>query len=289
MIIALTSGGFFVARLPVLCENDSMSELVFLKLGGSLITDKTVAFTPRLEKMAGLAAEIAMMLQTRQDLSLVLGHGSGSFGHTPAKKHGTRQGVNTPEQWAGFTEVWYQASTLNRFMLDALHAVGVPSVALAPVASVIARDGQVSRWDLGPLLFALKARMVPVVYGDVVFDEVRGGTILSTEDLFVHLARELRPQRILLAGLEAAVWADFPTRKAKVEHITPESFTRIKQGVGAGLGADVTGGMESKVTQMLDLVREIPGLTVQIFSGEEPGNLEKALRGETIGSIISGL
>jgi isopentenyl phosphate kinase len=266
-----------------------MPELVFLKLGGSLITDKTVAFTPHREKMADLATEIARMLQTRQDLSLVLGHGSGSFGHTPAKKHGTRQGVKTPEQWAGFSEVWYQASKLNRYVMEALRAAGVPTVALAPVASIIARGGQVSRWDLGPFISTLKARMVPVVYGDVVFDELRGGTILSTEDLFVYLARKLRPQRILLAGLEEAVWAEFPTRTAKVEHITPESFSQIKKGVGGSLGADVTGGMESKISQMLDLVKDIPDLTVQIFSGEKPGNIEKVLRGEIIGTLVSGL
>ena len=32
-----------------------MTELVFLKLGGSLITDKTLPYTPRLEKLADLA------------------------------------------------------------------------------------------------------------------------------------------------------------------------------------------------------------------------------------------
>jgi len=281
--------GFFVARLPVLCENDFMAELVFLKLGGSLITDKTIPFTPRLDKMAGLTAEIARILQTKQDLSLVFGHGSGSFGHTPAKIHGTRQGVATPEQWIGFTEVWYQASVLNRFMMDALHAAGIPALVLAPVASVMARDGRVAHWDLGPLHSAMNNGMVPVIHGDVVFDEVLGGTILSTEDLFGHLARQLRPQRILLAGLEEAVWADFPARTEKVDLITSESYAKIKKGVGAGLGVDVTGGMQSKISKMLELVKEIPGLTVQIFSGEKPGTLEKALIGEIIGTVISGL
>ncbi|MCX6065672.1 MAG: hypothetical protein NT121_07955, partial [Chloroflexi bacterium] len=64
-----------------------MTELVFLKLGGSLITDKTLPYTPRLDKLADLASQIAAALSTRQ-LSLVLGHGSGSFGHIAAKKYG---------------------------------------------------------------------------------------------------------------------------------------------------------------------------------------------------------
>jgi isopentenyl phosphate kinase len=264
-----------------------MSELVFLKLGGSLITDKTVPFSHRKEKIALLLGEIKDFVIQNPETSLVLGHGSGSFGHTAAKAYNTRQGVKTAEQWAGFAEVWYQASTLNRYIMEALNAAGVPSVALAPVASVTARDGKIARWDLGPLRAALTARVMPVVYGDVVFDEIRGGTILSTEDLFTHLADELRPERVLLAGLEGGVWADFPDRNQKVDQITPESYAGIKQRLGSGQGADVTGGMESKVDQMLNLVKEMPDLTVQIFSGEESGNILKALKGEILGTMIS--
>jgi isopentenyl phosphate kinase len=100
------------------------------------------------------------------------------------------------------------------------------------------------------------------------------------------LARELHPQRILLAGLEGAVWADFPERRQRVEKITPASFDVVKAGVGASHGADVTGGMESKVRQMLALVTEIRGLTAQIFSGERSGNLRLALLGEIHGTLI---
>ena len=266
-----------------------MSDLIFLKLGGSLITDKTVSFTPRMEKITEIASEIAEARRTVPGLSLILGHGSGSFGHTSGRKYGTRQGVRTAEEWSGFAEVWYQASELNRYVMSALTSAGIAAVAFAPVASVLARDGKVARWDLEPLRRALEAGILPVVYGDAVFDEVRGGTILSTEDLFAHLARELSPQKILLAGLEEGVWADFPARKEVISKITPESYSGIKQQVGAGLGEDVTGGMESKVELMLDLVRSTPGLTAQIFSGEKSGQITKALEGETVGTLISAM
>jgi isopentenyl phosphate kinase len=134
---------------------------------------------------------------------------------------------------------------------------------------------------------ALAAGIVPVIYGDVTFDEVRGGTILSTEDLFSHLARALNPERILLAGLEAAVWEDFPARTRRINTITPQTFNEISAGVGKANGADVTGGMEDKVTQMLSLVQQIPDLKVQIFSGVEPGSISRALSGETLGTWIT--
>jgi len=152
---------------------------------------------------------------------------------------------------------------------------------------VTAEAGEVVRWDLGPLRAALQSGLLPVIYGDTAFDAQRGATILSTEELFEHLARELRPARILLAGLEPGVWADFPARTARIERITPGSFPEIRREVGASQGADVTGGMESKVRQMLTLVEQIPGLTAQVFSGETPGSIERALRGEVLGTVIS--
>jgi isopentenyl phosphate kinase len=61
----------------------------------------------------------------------------------------------------------------------------------------------------------------------------------------------------------------------------------MRASVGASASADVTGGMAAKVEQMLELVREVPGMTAQIFSAEEDGNLAKALAGERVGTLIT--
>jgi len=280
-----------------------MKELVLLKLGGSLITDKTKPYTPLLDMMDDLALQISTALQTQPNLRLVIGHGAGSFGHVPASEYHTRDGLPLPPKssplahrqrdtneknyWKGFAEVWYQASSLNRFVMKALHKAEVRAISLPPSSNVIASAGKVSVWEMTPIRMALAVGIVPVIFGDTVFDEVRGGTILSTEDLFMHLARALNPERILLAGLEAAVWTDFPARAKKIEKITPRTFSEVSEGVGKSEGADVTGGMESKVKLMLDLVKDNRELTVQIFSGAEPGNVVRALIGETLGTLIT--
>ena len=277
-----------------------MKELVFLKLGGSLITDKTQPYTPLLDMMDDLALQIATTLQSHPNLRLVIGHGAGSFGHVAASEYKTRDGYPRPSPlahrerdqneenyWEGFAEVWYQASSLNRYVMKALHKANVRAISLPPSSSVIASEGNVSVWETTPIRMALSSRMVPVIFGDVVFDEIRGGTILSTEDLFMHLARALSPERILLAGLESAVWQDFPARTKKLEKITPSTFDEISAGIGKAEGADVTGGMESKVKQMLELIENNHELTIQIFSGTEPGNIVRALTGEMLGTVIA--
>ena len=105
-----------------------MTDLIFLKLGGSLITYKNIPRTARSEVIARLAGEIHAIKESDGDVGLILGHGSGSFGHVSAKKYGTRQGVNTTVEWGGFAEVWFQAATLNRILIEALISVGLPAI-----------------------------------------------------------------------------------------------------------------------------------------------------------------
>jgi isopentenyl phosphate kinase len=273
-------------------DNIEMSKLHFLKLGGSLITDKNEAHTHRPDVLARLGREIAAALEQNPNIKIVLGHGSGSFGHIAAKKFGTRGGVHSHHEWDGFVEVWWEAINLNRYVMDALHAAGLPVISLPPIASVTAQDAQVAAWDLAPLSHALRAGLMPVVFGDVVFDLERGGTILSTEDLFAYLARRLpqvagfTPGRLLLAGIEAGVWADFPACTQLVQQITPNNYTDLSVVVGESRAADVTGGMASKVEHSLALVKEMPELEVWIFSGETPAAVEKALLGQQVGTVI---
>jgi isopentenyl phosphate kinase len=253
------------------------SSLQFLKLGGSLITNKEQPFTPRLDILAQAAQEIALWLKGHPEARLVLGHGSGSFGHGPAKKYGTRGGVHSEADWKGFAEVWRAAAALNRLMMDALAAADVPAVAFPPSACVKAADGKVYAWDLTPIQAALAAGLLPVVYGDVVFDQVRGGTILSTEDLFAHLAVALRPRRILLAGHEPGVWADFPACTHFLQSLTPWEFEQLGANVGEADVPDVTGGMATKVAAGLAMVQAVPDMDAYIFSGEESGAVGVAL------------
>ena len=265
---------------------DPIMNLQFLKLGGSLITDKRTARTPRKEVIARLITEIESVRAANLDLKLLLGHGSGSYGHVPAKKYGTRQGVVSSEQWQGFAEVWYEAVTLNRIVMETLHASGLPAISFPASAGVTAKDGKVAVWNLAPLSAALEGGLLPVVFGDVVFDIARGGTILSTEDIFTHLARQLCPMRILLAGIDAGVWADFPACTQLIPEITPENWDTVAASLSGSAATDVTGGMQSKVRAMLDLAIAIPGLEISIFSGEQPGNLAAALQGESLGTRI---
>ena len=227
-----------------------------------------------------------MSLEKDPDLRILLGHGSGSFGHTSGKKFGTRDGVQTKDEWIGFAEVWHDAARLNQIVVDALIQAGIPTMVFPPSSGVTAKNQTIQSWDLSPIKGAIENQLLPVVFGDVVFDESIGGTILSTEDLFAHLAAELTPSRILLAGNDPGVWEDYPDCTTLIPKISPTDLPNLEGKLRDSNAPDVTGGMETKVKKMLQLVEEYPALEILIFSGEEPGATAAALAGESHGTII---
>ena len=260
--------------------------MIFLKLGGSLITNKDKPLSARNKTIDRLANEIAQFVKDSPNEQLLLGHGSGSFGHHIAAKHGTHLGASSARDWRGFAEVWKTAQGLNRIVMDALHAAGVAAVAFPPSASVICRDGEIESYAFDPLQQALEAGLVAVVYGDVAFDAGQGACIISTERVFAALALVMMPDRVLLAGVDEGVYVDYPGRSKLMDKIAETDLEDIQL---AGADAeDVTGGMADKVLHALALAGLLPGADVRIFSGDTDGSVLAALKGEPLGTLVEG-
>jgi isopentenyl phosphate kinase len=170
--------------------------------------------------------------------------------------------------------------------MDALHTAGLPGISFPVSAAVTTKDGQIASWDLSSINTCLETGLLPVVFGDVAFDSYRGGTILSTEDIFDYLALHLKPTRVLYAGIERGVWADYPQCKKIITEITPSNLPQYMKALGGSAAVDVTGGMASKVQQGMALVQKFPGLEVLIFSGNIPETIQNTLSGINMGTIL---
>ncbi len=258
--------------------------MIFLKLGGSLITEKSQPQTARPDVLERLAREIAEALCERPETALVIGHGSGSFGHSVAARFGTQRGAASPEEWLGFADVWAAANQLHRLVIDCLRQAHVPAIGFPPSASVSCEGGAVVEMASEPVQRALAAGLVAVVGGDVAFDRQSGATIVSTERVFAFLAQRLRPSRVLLAGIELGVFADHPADTTLMDVITDQDLSRVP--LGGSEAPDVTGGMAEKVRLALQLARSLPELEVRIFSGEQPGLVRDALLGAKPGTLV---
>jgi isopentenyl phosphate kinase len=134
---------------------------------------------------------------------------------------------------------------------------------------------------------------VPLIYGDVALDDVRGCTIISTEQIMALLAAELGPQRIIVAGEVDGIYTADPQRDpsaSRIPTIGPRNYAEVEVLLSPSFGIDVTGGMADKVRTLYALVTRRHGLTARIISGQEPGAVERALRdpSATLGTLVHG-
>ena len=248
--------------------------ITLVKFGGSLITDKNVASSYRQAIVERLAQEIQAARTANPNMQLIIGNGSGSFGHVEAAKYGTMAGVESAEDWLGFTKVAAVASEIGQYVAQTLSAADIPVLRVQPSASVIARDGLIQAMALDNIQTALTRGLVPLVHGDVAFDHVRWGTITSTETVFSYLAKHLPVERILLLGTEDGV---YDAEKRTISHITAENLESYRAALGGSDGIDVTGGMLTKVMDMLTLASVRPGLQVRVMNGTVPDLLTNTL------------
>lgn len=249
--------------------------LVFLKLGGSAITDKTRETTPKPDVIRNAARAIHAAREQNPDLRILLGHGSGSFGHFTAKKFGYGQKDN----WRAYAETGASAQRLNRLVTDILLQENVPVVSLQPSASARTRDGELYALDTANIRTALEHNLIPLVYGDVAFDDTRGMAIASTDAIFGFLAPLLQPSRIIYSTAVNGIFTADPIKHPDAQlipEITPASFETLRANVGASHGVDVTGGMLDKLNRAIRLVQQLPALQIHLV-GSQANSIQDAL------------
>lgn len=256
-------------------------KIVFIKIGGSLITDKSKPFTLKKKALAMISQEVKKAMEESGRL-LIVGHGSGSFGHVPAQKYGTVKGVINQDSFRGIAETQAAAAKLNRMVVKKLVTVGVNAVSISPSSCYLTEDGQTLKIFFGPIKKLLEFAMLPVLYGDVVFDTKKGCCILSTEKVLGGLALALKKQGFLIEKMIYCGKTNgvLDSTGETIPLITPDNFENYRQAIGQSEGTDVTGGMIHKVSEALELAKKgIPGL---IIDGITNGVLSRAVLGQKV-------
>ncbi|MFQ5689542.1 MAG: hypothetical protein ACE5HQ_04645, partial [Gemmatimonadota bacterium] len=231
--------------------------------------------------MDRLASEIAEAAPDMSD-RLVLGHGSGSFGHPTAVRHPMGEEDWGPAQRTGVSEIQAAAGELHRRMLAALRTAGLTPFSVPPSGCAVASGGRITGFGAEPVVLALERGLLPVVYGDIVLDVRWGASVCSTERVFLGLVREMRRsgwtvRRSLWLGDTEGVYDE---GGAVVREIGPGRLGDLSRALGGAAGHDVTGGMSHRVETALELA----GLGIEswIGDGRPAGTLRRLLLGEDV-------
>jgi isopentenyl phosphate kinase len=232
-----------------------VTPVTVVKLGGSVITDKKVAFSYREKAVRALGRAMAS-----SGLPIAVVHGGGSFGHTVAKQYSlsSRRSSASPK---GVSETREAMFSLNAKVCASLSSAGLHPYSFSPF-TLLDRDG-------GPsfLRRLVEGGATPVTFGDVVHDG-RGFRILSGDTICVELAEMLGAVRCVMA---IDVDGVMDGKGAVIKVIGEGGVAKLPAG------SDATGGIAHKVGEALRMASS--GTEVRLVSGLRPAEFSKALNG----------
>lgn len=257
-----------------------MDSVILVKLGGSLLTDKRRPYTPRPDTIERLADEVDRAWPSLRG-RLVLGHGSGSFGHEAARDTGLAA-TEAEVSAKALSRTHHAAHRLHRHVIDALRDAGLPVISFAPSSLLVTDEGRPASLHTEPVQRGLEQGGLPVTFGDVTLDRTHGGAICSTETVLRALAGSLQSQDVPVGP---ALWFGdtegvYDATGGIIDTIVPSQAEEVLSTTSASDAPDVTGGMRHRVETALALTRE--GISSLIAGADSEGRLELALRGQSV-------
>lgn len=227
-----------------------MKPIVFIKLGGSLITDKEIPYHARRSVIQSLAFQLQEIIAEKKELSFIVGNGAGSFGHCPAKEYQVASGADTDQKIFGFCKVQHSVATLNRIVMDQLVKDGVHALSIHP-SSIMVSDKGVPHMFAESIFGILNLGILPVVYGDIVYDSSYGCKIFSTEDIFSILIKTCIQKHISVYSTVHLGIVDgvLDENGRVIKRITHSNYPSIQKNLFTPKGYDVTGGMKHGVRE----------------------------------------
>jgi len=263
------------------------AEVIYIKLGGGLLTDKTIPDSLHHKVLNRLVQEIAVYRSKNPEVHLVIGHGNGSFGHPVAELHKERL-AGMPWDLEAAEAVRVKSAQLNQIVITAFATAGLKVTAVHPDAHLFERElkleGHIDLIDE-----VLQAGGIPLVHGAMidihnVNDEVIGYRVLSTEGVLTHLAREHVGLKVRSALFMSSLSGILRTDNSLIKEVPAGQIgdiLRTHPRVSVPGTQDVSGQMGGKAIHA-DLFRSVTQRPVVIASGLTPGLLLRALQGERV-------
>jgi len=254
--------------------------MIILKLGGSVITDKSKECSFKKGVMDSLAKQIK-----KANKQIIIIHGAGSFGHIQAKKYRLNEGYTKNEQIHGFSVTHEMVQSLNSLVLKSLQNNDISAVSISPHSIVKLDDHKLSSMNYDVFEDYLKKHFTPVTFGDVVLDKKLSFSICSGDLLAQALSEHFKPEKVVFAIDEDGIYSSNPKIDKKAKLIKTMDSDKLKKlSTSLDEHADVTGGMGGKI-EIINGISKL-GIDTVLLNGNKPDRLYKVLIGEDTKSTI---
>ncbi len=254
--------------------------VILLKLGGGLLTDKNNPFSIREDIITSAVKQIVDANE-----KIILLHGGGSFGHPLAKKYSVSNGIDKsiPNQILGVAKTHHSMIKFNSYVIEQFLERNYPVLSIQTSSIFIKKSNTISLETLDVLETALDLKIMPILYGDIMLDKSGSFTILSGDEIILKLCESLKSyniSKVIFAMESDGLYKVDELESNNCKFLTECYSSELNNIILADLGQkiDVTGGIESKLTQIKKICElNIP---VQLINGLTEGYIYKSLKNQ---------
>lgn len=270
-----------------------MQKTIILKLGGSIITQKhRDGVFVRRKLLARIAKEIYEVTQKNSELRLIVIHGAGAAGHQTAKKYHLEKGTgNDPKKIHGALLIREANQKLNLTISKIFTDNDLKTIPVHTQSIITQKDNQVDSFSYTVIESALSAGFIPILYGEMVFDEVLGMSICSGDVIAIYIAKRFSAEKILFASDVNGIYDKDPHLYKNARIIPVASLQYLLSNKSVELSGshhiDVTGGMKNKILSVVK--NRVPKTLkeVVIFNGLKNNAFIKTISGKNEGTTIT--
>jgi isopentenyl phosphate kinase len=257
-------------------------ELVLLKLGGSLLTDKNVPLSIREDVVKSTVRQII-----DADEKVVLIHGGGSFGHPLAKKFKITNGLDSsiPNQILGVAQTHQSMNKFNTYLINRFLDLNYPVLSIQASSIFIKDSEDISIKSSDIIETALDLNITPVLYGDIILDKKGSFSIISGDQIIYSLCQNLNSYKVskVVFAMESDGLYIIDDNSSDNCKLVTECYSNELDSLElADLGQkiDVTGGIRGK----LDFIKTIckTKIPVQLINGLIEGYIYKSLKNQNL-------
>lgn len=259
------------------------NEIILLKLGGSLLTDKDKPFSIREDVVK---SAIRQIIDANKKIILI--HGGGSFGHPLAKKYEITAGINPeiPNQILGLTETHQSMNKFNSFIINLLLELNYPALSIQ-TSSIFIKDSQtISTYSIDIIETALDLDILPILYGDIILDKQGSFSIISGDKIILELCKNLNKYKVSKVIFTMETDGIYVEDKGKNKLLTEcyvNDLDRLKLS-NLGQKIDVTGGIKGKLNMINKICKY--NIPVHLINGLEKENILRALKSQEFKSTV---
>jgi isopentenyl phosphate kinase len=262
------------------------SNLLIIKLGGSVVTFKDKPLSPNYE---GIDEILKVLGEIKKNFKIIIVHGGGSFGHYWSVKYDMHT-KPYPYSDLGVSVVHESMIKLNHVIISKFIESKLKPYSVQPSAFVFNSVADPARiHDI--LAMTTGNDLIPITFGDVIHTSENKFSILSGDTIMSMLCTELHPDFSIFTTNVDGLYNDMNkgeiVREIQVDKKDNDNiFLKGEmQKDNPASSFDVTGGMKRKITESIRIAKS--GTPVYLINGFHPERILDIIHDrEYIGTCI---